>query len=674
MAGRSIEGGMVYIGAGALAANGRGPEPSLIDPRLSVNWKGRDRTRASTLHNPSYRRADPRVRAAYLHWLAGGRRDKSASIGYVFLFFYGLERRLFADLGADLHHPEVEIILAEVERLRGIYLQESSFAKTAGQLLDFAEGVRAVNTDLPPVPWTSGRARLGVPAAVRVGIGKYVSKKSPIPVEWALSYLRHHPEGRLRTPAKRVVDEFDELFGIRYRARFGRGIRIPKPDGKIKLLYRAASSGFDGGVFVTLGRIPDITLEPTLIDELNRLARQCDEELDAYSRLMGRHPDRAGTPAAIGLLPHVLLAAHGESILNDLRAWTTEVLADQPRIVVLHDELVEQWSPNHPSKLTKTQASALAFTLANIGVGIEPDVRFGSPAPSPGTHAVLFPLPEGRRGEPTALYRAAMSLMYLSAIVADADGDINSIERRFVAERLEGITGLDTADRIRLQAHLALLGVRKPRLQDVKRKVKAMVPGDLRKSGTFLIDLAAADGAVNQEEIAVLEKLFERMGLDQAHLYSRAHTLDLGDAGPITIGEKRSATRWELPDPRSPVTLDPGKVRARLAETDRVSNLLADIFVDDDPPPETESSAPGPGPESIVETLDGPHRQLLDTLTARSEWDRGSVEELARSLGLPFLDSALDVINETAIDHCGEPVVEGDDPMVLNTYALGELI
>lgn len=678
VAGRSIKGGMVYIGTAALAANGGGLEPCLIDTRFKVNWKRADRSRAVVYDNPSYRGLNPRVRAAYLEWLAGGRRDRSAPIGYVFLFFYGLERRLFADLGADLHLPEVEIILAEVERLLDVYREEVSFARSAGQLLDFVEGVRSVNTDARPVPWGSGRVERGLPAVVRVGIGKYVGERSAIPAGWALSYLRHHPEGRLRTPAKRVAAEFDELFDIRYRERFGSGLRVPKRATKLKLSYQAASPGFERGVFVTLGEIPDIALDPTLIMTLNELAKECEKELAAYSRLLGRHPDRAGTPAAVGLLPDVLLAERAGPILDGLRAWISEVLADRPRAVVPLGELVEQWSPGHPSKLTKTDASALVSVLANIGVGIEPDVRFGSPTPSPGSHAVLFPLPEGGREKSTPLYRAALSLVHFSAIVAAADGAANSVEHRFLAERLKGVPGLGPADRVRLQAHMAFLGTQKLRLYGVKRRVKAMEPSDLPKVGSLLIELAAADGVVNREEIAVLERLFEQMGLDEAHLYSRAHTLDLRDTGPVTVREKATDTRWELPDggqvtARRPVALDPEKVAVRLAETDRVSNLLSDIFEDEDLPQETEPQASGPQHGSMSEELDAPHSRLLDALASRQKWDRGSVEDMARSFGLPFLDSALDVINEIALDVSGEELFEGNDPILLNARALEEL-
>ena len=679
VAGRTIEGGMVYVGSGALAVNGHGTEPSLIDRRLHVNWKSPDRTGGSMQSGRSYKRAGPRARAGYLEWLAGGRRDGSAGIGYVFLFLYGLERRLFADLGADLQHPEVAIIQAEVERLLDIYREESSFAWSAGQLRDILEGVRSVSTDAQPVPWTPGRARHGVPAAVRVGIGKYVANRSAIPAGWALSFLRHHPERRLRTPASRVPTEFDDLFDIRYGERFGPGLRVRKPTRKLELNYRATSPGFDGGVFVKLAGLPDVTLEPAPIAKLNELAAQCEEELDAYSRMIGRHPDGTGTPAAVGLLPDVLIGKHGGPVLERLRAWTLETLSGSPWAVVTLREVVEHWSPGHTSKLTRTAARALASMLGAIDVGIEPDVRLGAPTPSPGTRMVLFPLPGGAGGQPTLVYRAAQSLVYLSALVAAADGTINPLEQRFVAERLEGITGLDTADRVRLLAHLTYLGAGRLRMYGMRRRVDAIEPSDLPKVGSLLIELAAADGGVNREEIATLEKLFEHMGLDEAHLYSRAHALDLGDPGPVTVLEGAPGTRWDVPEPGAgaagsgPVTLDPAKVRARLAETDRVSDLLTGIFVDDDPPPEAGPRARPPAPGSTVAGLDGPHSQLLRALGSRPEWDRDSVAEMARSFGLPFLDSALDVLNETALDACGEALVEDGDPIVLNGYALEEL-
>jgi len=53
-----------------------------------------------------------------LRWLVDGRQDPNCYIGYVFLYFYGLERRLLVDGRASpAAAAERESLLAEVRRL-----------------------------------------------------------------------------------------------------------------------------------------------------------------------------------------------------------------------------------------------------------------------------------------------------------------------------------------------------------------------------------------------------------------------------------------------------------------------------------------------------------------------------------------------------------------------------
>ena len=686
---RLVTGGMVYIGGGTRSADGHGTEPCLIDPRLPVHWKHPDWTGNTMGYWPSYHRVEPRARAAYLTWLAEGRQSETAYIGYVFLFFYGLERRLLVDLGSDVDHPEVAVIVAEVERLLGIYGANRSFSGYAHALLDYIAGLRSVNTDIPVVQWDPDHKAWEVPAPVRVGIGRYVANGSRIPPEWALSYLRHHPERQLRTPAKRCHAEFDELFKIRYRSRFGAGIKVRRPARNLKLSYRAASGGFSGEVSVTLDTIPDITTVWGPINKLKDLCAECTDELDAYSRFIGRRPDEAETAAAISLLPDVLFASHGGPIIDGLRAWTSQVLAERSRAVVPFDNLVERWSPGRTAKLTKRDAVSLASLLGKIGVGIAPDVRFGASTPKPGSEAVLFPLPVGAAAAPSPQYAAAMSLVHLTAVVAAADGTISSAEREYLSEHIERVLGLDTAERTRLESHLVFLATGRLGMAGMKRKVEALPTRDRATIGEFLIDIAAADGVVSPEEITTLTKVFGYLGLEEADVYRQVHALGTGDRGPITVRHTEPTTRWEIPETvtgqRQPstVVLDPAKVEARLAETAHVTALLTDIFADDDAaaagaagsqPDPPGRPATGPTPPAMIDGLDAAHSAFANALTARSEWDRGAIEQMAESLELPFVDSALDIVNEAAIDACGEPLVEGDDPVELNPYAIEELL
>ena len=127
------------------------------------------------------------------------------------------------------------------------------------------------------------------------------------------------------------------------------------------------------------------------------------------------------------------------------------------------------------------------------------------------------------------------------------------------------------------------------------------------------------------------------------------------------------------------MVLDHAKVQARLAETAHVTALLNDIFADDDsgtaglqlmPDEPTTASAPA----ARIEGLDAAHSTLAAALALQSQWARGDVETLAESFGLPLLAGAIDVINEVALDTCGELLIEGEDPVTINDYAIEEML
>lgn len=701
--GRVIEGGMIYLGSDAPSATGYWTEPCLIDPDLSVNWRNPDRRGLTLDPWPSYHDADPRARAAFLEWLAGSRSDDLFDIGYVLMFFFGLERRLLVDIGSDLGHPEIPVIAAEILRLAAIYGHDETISTHAFSLLALLEALAFRQADVlsdqtaPDETWE--RSTL----SVLIGLGKLAAADSKTPPDWALSYLYHHPETNLRTAAHRCPAEFGELFMERYRTRYRGGMKIRRPAHDLRLGYEPASHGFRGFTFpgfgglggdhrlggdfefgyngtveIALDGIPDVSQLTAPIKKLWKLAGECADELDAYSRFIGKHPDRAQSAAAICLLPHVLLEARGGPILDQLRSWTSETLAGRSTTVVALADLVAQWSPGHNGKLTAGEAKALAALLGRLGVGIEPDVRCGAPTPKPGGSAVLFPLPDGVGDTPSDAYHPAKGLLHLAAVVAGADGWISPSRLSFAVEHIGRTYNLDTAERRRAGAHMEFLATGRLGMYGVKEKVGA-IPAEGRAGvGRFLVALAMSDGAASPKQITALEKMFGHLGLDDAELYRQLHGLHLDDPAPVALWDTQSAPRWAIPDtassarPFSPRPLDAEKVQVRLAETARVSSFLAGIFTEENP----AEAAPAPtDPDfgSIVEGLDGAHGRLLSAMASEPEWERRAAEQMAVSLGLPLLDGALDVINEISMDTCGEPVVEGFDPVVLNPYAVKEL-
>ncbi len=138
VSGYLLNGGFIYVGKGLDGGNGWQIEAALIDPSLPVNQRDADYTVRKLNYWPSYSDSSREARASYLNWLDKGRSDPRADIGYVFLYFYGLERRALVDAShSAAAKAELPTIMGEVERLLGVYSGSNSFRHYAGSLLDF---------------------------------------------------------------------------------------------------------------------------------------------------------------------------------------------------------------------------------------------------------------------------------------------------------------------------------------------------------------------------------------------------------------------------------------------------------------------------------------------------------------------------------------------------------
>lgn len=679
--GLTINSGMVFVGTELSSLDGTTVEPALINPKLKVNWRSPDTTGSTMGYWPSYDSMRPEARAAYLSWLGTGRCDPDAYIGYVFVFFYGLERRILTNMKSSPGQAGLRTLVEEVKRLFQIYQHNGSFSGYARRLLDYVNTVQSI--DLPSTLPTAGDTdHWELPFSISLGLGKLVAENRPIPPKWALAYLRGHPSSYLRTPATRCVEVFDQLFESRYVAAHADGITMRAPGTRLTLSYQPASGGISPVIDSSLQNIPDVSATPYLIDALKQIATDCTEELDSYSRFLGKNPGQQESLEAIALLPGELVAGLQSENLDRLRAWAISSIGDDQQVVCELDALVEAWSPGRSAKLDKRSSASLAAMLGKIGVGLEPDVRFGAATPKPGSVVVLFPLTASAPTSPSAAYAAASSVVHLTAVIASADGNITSEEQLHMAKYLEEVLALEDGERNRLEAHLTLLGASTTKTTGLKKKVASLAPADLASIGRFLIDVAAADGVVCPDEIAMLVKVFPYLGLSESSVYSAIHALGSSDAGPVLVAEGNGGEGWSLPpdakaepeksNSRTTVSLDMEKVRSRQAESSKVEALLADIFAEETET--TDATEPGPAKVTIIDGpkidgLDAPHNELAMRLSDVAVTLRESAVEIGKSLGLPLLDGALDRINEASLDICGEPLIEGSENLETNAYA-----
>ena len=689
VAGLTLPGGMLYVGGELPARNGSGQDPAIIDPRLPVDLRNPDWAGSTVSYWPSYSRISAQARGAYLTWLAGGRSHPGVPISWVFLFFYGLERRVVVDAAEPgPATSDLPLIRAEVRRLLDLYggrsaIHSYSFHSYATQFLSLID-VLTSKADLTATapPRTSDPCM--IPRTLSVGLGRFATDGAPVPVEWALSWAHFHPQIYPRTPAQRCPEEFEQLFRARYAARYGAGMLVKPDKNVLRHTYVPASSGI-GQVAISEG-LPDVLqlAEPTAA--LSGLVSECTGVLDAYSRYLGRHPDAKDTLAAVALLPSDLVDDSNASLLR-LTAWIEERLGQHRRVVVDGADLIALWSAEPPGELARAEAAAFAQLLGAAGVGVEPDVRLGGPVLGVGP-AVLFRIAPGQPIMPSETYTAATLKLHLAAAVWLADGQVSDAKRARLRSHIGSAIHLTEPERVRFDAHMKWLLARQPSLIGRAKHLAKLDQIQRDSIGEFLITVATADGAISPAEIGALTRIFRLLRLDPSSVSSRVHAVTIVTApatGPVTVrpGGDRSPGFVIPRRPAdeaagaTPVRLDQAAIAAKLAETAAVSALLGSIFADDTPNSGSMSAHTSRTPETssqpAVTRLDERHTALLRTLCAHDSWTRADLETACTALAL-LPDGALDTLNEAAYEAAGDPLAEGDDPIRVNLDIAREML
>lgn len=663
VSGTTIPGGMLYVGTSLPTPLGDN-DPCLIDPSKSVA-KGGGYTERVMGYWPSYSEVSPEARRGYLNWLAGGRQDPAADIGFVFLFFYGLERRAIVDASKDsAAQADWPTIAAELRRLLGIYGEKSgSFRRYAGELLDWValaeHPAKLYEKAVPQFPET-----YELPLYVRLALGQAAVDGVPVPVHLALAWVRLDPSIPLRTPATRCGEEFGKLFQQKYEEKFGRGLMLPRNRTKLKLVYRPASAGFRGyeELKLTFNDTPDVTVLTAPIKKLQELVEAATKPLDTYSRMVGKSASGKASLEALLQLPAPLWPEAAQKALQALRVRMGEGM-----VVMPYEDLLSALGAS--GSFARDKTVSLARTLESANVGFEPDVLSGAKPPKPDEKVVLFALPPGEQlSRANGPYLAAALTLQLASAVASVDGEFGIKEMGHLRETVLSWKHMTPSQTRRLLAHLRLLMTAPASLTALKKKFEPLELSVRETIAAFMATVAQSDGEVSPAEVKMLEKVYKALGVDSKKVFSDVHAVAAGTKPTAAAVAKVEEAGFKL---------DPARLAALQKDTEKVSALLANIFTEAEegatsmPPEPMEAeleSEPVDMPPGLL-GLDEPHSALARMLLSRPQWSREELMDVAADLDL-MLDGALERINEAAFDAHDVPLLEGDDPVTVNAEIL----
>jgi uncharacterized tellurite resistance protein B-like protein len=658
---------MLYVGPSLPTPSGK-LDPSLIVPTLPVSTEG-DYTERRFGYWPSYSEISSEARRGYLNWLQGGRRDPAADVGYVFLFFYGLERRAIVDAANDAAvRKEWPVIADELRRLLDIYGGNNSFRGYASSLLDWVSvAAHPEKAYLKPVPTFPKTFEL--PLYVRLALGQAAIDGAPVPAALALAWAKLEPNTYLRTPAVRCAAEFDRLFLLKYREAHGDGMVLPKNRTKLKLVHQPASAGFRGYKELKLDfeDIPDVTVLTAPLKMLKDVVEATTVALEPFSRYVGKNPDARHALEGLLQLPAALWPVDAQSALQGLKMRMGEGM-----VSMSFQELLTTLDAK--TALTRDKTLALARALESMHIGIEPDVLGGAKLPKPDEKVVLFTVPPAEAlSRSTPAYQAALLTLQLSSAVATADGDFSAEELSHLRAQVQAWTHLTPNHTRRLLAHLRLLFIAPISLTALKKKLEPLDAAAKQTIAAFMATVAQSDGAVSTAEVKMLEKVYKALGVDSKKVFSDVHAVA---AAPSKATTKNS----EAQVPTSGFKLDPARIAALQQDTQAVSDLLANIFKDEEREAavqrelEAEGAAEteAPPPQEGLLGLDEAHSALARLLLSRPHWSKQELEDAAADLEL-MVGGVLETLNEAAFDKHDIPFTDGEDPVTVNPELLEKI-
>lgn len=674
----TIQGGLIYVGKCLPTITGDN-DPCLIDPTKEVALSADFKQRLMG-YWPSYSNISAEARRAYLNWLAAGKDNPGADIGYVFLYFYGLERRIVID-----HKPvannkdEILAIASELRRLLYIYGNGSkSFSRYATDLLDWI-GIIHTTERMYKALNESELLQDVRPQSVRLALGQAAIDNVCLPAVVALHWARLDASGTWSTKFAKNPKEFYARFQKLYKDAFGDGLQLQANDQELRFNYVPASSSLKvraKELVVAAKGVPNIKISTDIKKIfLGILGQACHYLLEPY----------------VGSTNQLAHAINIQDTANTLSGstWSEAVLerfvglkeqaANGPRSIKVKDLATNLGIP-----IADTKNDFIAFSklLSQYSLFIIPDVKSGAALPGIDDQVVIYlASPISGNSQQSAKFNDAHIALQLASAVAASDGEFSDSEHEHLLGKLKGWSHLDDNQILHLEANLYYLkltpsALNSVKLNQIKKKLEHLDQASRRSMAEFIALVAQVDGAIVADKIKALEKVYKALNIDSGTIYSDLHNGAINNSSlPSSVDTK--IVRGLAND----LELDANRIAQLQQDTDRVANLLAAIFseVDDDKQASvvssgqlTQAEGPEDSGDSLILGLDNTLSIFACQLMERLSWSRSDLLIVAKELGL-MLDGALESINEASYDKLDLPFSEGDDPVEINPDALSIL-
>lgn len=687
--GITISGGMIYYNA----THSQVYHPSMVEESQMIGTGSGDFRRDLSGYYPAYRNINPDDRRAYLNWLASDRSDPSAGIGFVFIYFYGLERRLVIDSKFDASiEDEKPVILEEIRRLLAVYSANRSFKRYATSLSDFVE----VSTEYSPdfhesimaetLKIETGAVNSKVSKhSISIAISQLVDQQKTITADWAYLWAQQFSSMLDKTVVSYkplLYKAFQQVFESRYPNGFyATPSKVP-----LTVNYQAAASGA-GLIEKPIGKLTDVVNAEANAAKIRELLNDVSELTEPYWRIKRR---AATSGFVFDLFLHLPTSLWPQKILDMAAKLLKKVDSKEMPL----GDIVNVFGM---VSVNRANLQKLFTRLAELGIYAEPSIIQGASTPKVVDALLLYRHESNAHLQaPSAGFHGATVFAELACAVSAADGHVSTEEIEHIHHRIAHWPGLTSFEQKCIASKVTMFLKQTVTFAKLKAKLKLIPPEEIDSVARMLAGVSGADNNLNPLEIALLEKIFAALEIPDK-LYSYLHSspaastnnqeaqggLSSIDNVVVTASSQISSpsSGAELAAPKvAAINLDFKKIAALQAETKHVSSILSAVFDQDSDnaqPHEVisavEPTASGTVSFEVFPSLNSKQAIFLNRFLTNPAWAKDELNTIASDLGL-MVDGTLDVINELAWDVFDDPLFEGDHYLEINPDLAEQII
>jgi uncharacterized tellurite resistance protein B-like protein len=516
------------------------PEASCINTDLSLE-KTDPAEDPELGYWPQYANLSPAQRNHYVEWLASGRQNPLTDYGYLFLFFFGLERRMLLDGG------DAEPILRELLKLRKRYADSDAFYNTSTHFMAFVfatVNIRRIRRRWFDRLYVRPETELHEDSLV-VALTWLYERKEPMLGAIAFQVALKDTRCSDSVVVRKAGPAFRALFLERYEAAFPEGMLLKITEQKRAFAYRPVNPTLQGWR-------TNQTLQSIHLADVLGASDQFTPLVEIWNECITTLRPKISTQDASDW-------DEWKSLLSSNSDKRGDVCTTVENILTTFDI-----KPAYRTSLSMEQSLDLIVNANAAGISIEPlpDAIF-RPYRKDDVVAIV-PI----NGQPDLdaenLYLAAALLLGLGIGMAAVDSEIDELELLHLPAIANARFHFGDDDRKRITAYGNLLLEQPPKLVPIAKRLSR----DLKKQeclqlAEFLIGITASNAVVEPAELEAIAAVYRAFGLPEKQMKASLNRLG------IEITTKRE------PGPR---TIDQDTLNTYLAGLGTVAATIGDAY------------------------------------------------------------------------------------------------